>query len=442
MTSAWLSKMHNRIQAIGSGTVMVGMALVALIVLLALGNATSWDATWRAVGVTPLQPHFFDMHAVTDHAACAAKGFNAYESNSCSEIRFNYPPIWLQLGKLGINGSHSEWLSIFAAFVAFLVIAILLKGRSALDGVISSAVFLSPSVMMGVERGNIDLLILALVGLAALGYNEAGIRRAFGAALIALAAVILKLYPFFCIAVLARFNRRSLLFAIVLVTGSLIYLYSILDYLPIIRANTPTSFKLSYGYKVIFLGLDHLRLEAHREILNLPDTWLPIVLLSAVIFLAVAVAILASARCETFCVISDSTSGAAFLFGSGIFCGTYLLGSNFIYRLMFLSLCIPQLQEWAGSRTGNSKHTVVTAYFFQTLILLVLWWNGNSNGHTTFLATPQMLNWGLFFGLVIILALNCIRSIPGAPAVKWKRPSSVAYPGAPATNDPDTAARF
>jgi hypothetical protein len=38
--------------------------------------------------------------------------------------------------------------------------------------VIALGAIISPSVMMGVERGNLDLLILALVGFAALGLRR------------------------------------------------------------------------------------------------------------------------------------------------------------------------------------------------------------------------------------------------------------------------------
>jgi hypothetical protein len=34
-----------------------------------------------------------------------------------------------------------------------------------------------------------------------------------------------------------------------------------------------------------------------------------------------------------FCSVDMSAAGTAFLFGAGIYCGTYLLGTNFIYRL-------------------------------------------------------------------------------------------------------------
>ena len=52
--------------------------------------------------------------------------------------------------------------------------------------------------------------------------------------------------------------------------------------------------------------------------------------------------------------IDQGVAGTAFLFGAGIYCGTYLLGTNFIYRLMFLLLCIPQLLNWLAP---NSERT-------------------------------------------------------------------------------------
>jgi len=244
-----------------------------------------------------------------------------------------------------------------------------------------------------------------------LAFKDTKFRRAFGASLVVLVAVFLKLYPVFCVALVAKFNRRTLFFAITLIIGSLIYFYSIFDYLPIIRANTPTSFMLSYGYKVIFLGLDHLRAEAGRDALRVADTWLPIALVFIVLTLGIAAAIYFAFNREPFCMVTSGTPGTAFLFGSGIYCGTYLLETNFIYRLMFLLLCIPQIQDWMKSNTENNNLTVTVSYFLQVFILLTLWSNGNSNGHSTFVATAQLLNWGIFFGFVSILGLNCISSI-------------------------------
>ena len=243
---------------IGSGTVIVSGVLIVLLIMLCFERLVGWDPTWRTFGVTPLQPPFFDMHVVLDYAACASQGFDAYIPHSCNPTNFNIPPIWLWLGFLGLNGSHSAWLSVAIIAPAFGVMVALLKGRSVTDGALALMAILSPSVMMGVERGNLDLLILALVGGAALIYQEQRIGRMCGTIALISLAIVLKLFPMFSVALAARFNRRTFLFAGLITLFSLAYLAAISKYIPLIRDNVPTTFILSYGYKAPFLGLDHL----------------------------------------------------------------------------------------------------------------------------------------------------------------------------------------
>lgn len=395
------------VRVAGSGSVLVATVFFAVFILISLGYTTSWDTTWRSLGVTPLEPHFFDMYAVTDHAACAARGYDAYVLTPCnSRTKFNYPPIWLWLGYLGIDSADATWLSILSSACAFVVVTMLFKGRSVLDGLVASTAILSPPVLMGVERGNIDLLILSLVGSAALIFSEEKLIRALPAALVSLLAVLLKLYPVFCVALLSKTSKRTLLFAIAVMTGSLIYFGSISDYLPVIRANTPQSFMVSYGYKAIFLGLDHLRAESRHNTFDLASSWLPVALVAILATSALTLAVYLARKCDPFCIVTSGTPGVAFLFGSGIYCGTFMLGTNFMYRLMFLLLCIPQLQDWAHNRMHNTNLQTVTAYFFQILVLLVLWSNGNPNGHLTFEIMPQLFDWMLLFDFITLVSLN------------------------------------
>lgn len=225
----------------------------------------------------------FLRHA-RDYRSCRlrSKGINAYEPNSCNpRTRFNYPPIWLWLGDIGIDGSAAPWLSILITGVAFGVIVLLMKGRSISDGALVSVAILSPSILMAVERANIDLVILSLVGAAALIFSEHKFSRALLAWAVTTLGVVLKLYPIFCISLIARFNKRTFIFTIALAVASATYFVTIWDFLPIIRRNTPTAGLLSYGYEALFLGLDHLRGEADRDPFNLASTSLPTFLLSS-----------------------------------------------------------------------------------------------------------------------------------------------------------------
>jgi hypothetical protein len=291
------------------------------------------------------------------------------------------------------------------------VLVALLKGRSIGEGVLTSLAILSPSVMMGIERGNVDLLILALVGGAALLTPEQRPNRMpWAIALIGL-AIVLKLYPIFCVALAVRFNRRTVLFAVGLATVALVYSAIILDYIPIIRHNTPTTFMLSYGYQVLFLGIDHLRAEAGQlSPIGLANTWVPIVLAILTLILAAVTALYSIRYGSPLCAVPGSVAGTAFLFGAGIYCGTFLLGTNFIYRLMFLLLCLPQLQDWGSATFGDNDRTITIARVLYVAVLLALWSNGSANGHSTFMLVPQLTDWALFFGLTTILLFNFLNS--------------------------------
>src|SRR3974390_669920 len=123
-------------RSIGSGTVVTLGIAGSAIAFLALGRFVGWEPTWRALGVTPLPPPFFDMHVINDYAACASKGVDAYAPQACNVDNFNIPPTWLWLGFLGVNGSDSTWLSTAAVVAALITMVLLFQGRSWSHGVV------------------------------------------------------------------------------------------------------------------------------------------------------------------------------------------------------------------------------------------------------------------------------------------------------------------
>jgi hypothetical protein len=404
----------RHIRWMGSGTVVAVGIVGAGVALLALGRVVGWDPTWRTFGVTPLQPPFFDMHVINDYAACAWRGVDAYAPHACSLVNFNIPPTWLWLGFLGVDGADSSWLSAAVIAAAMVVMVLLLQGRSWYHGVIALGAMISPSVMMGVERGNLDLLILALVGSAALIYRERRVGRACGAIAFIGLGVVLKLFPMFCVSLAARFSRQTFIFACATAALSLIYLDLAMEYVFLIRRNVPTTFILSYGYKAIFLGVDHIRSEAGLSPIGLADTWVPASAAAVVLMCAATVAVNCFRNRREFCSVDISAAGTAFLFGAGIYCGTYLLGTNFIYRLMFLLLCVPQLQDWQIRRCDGDKAAGIAELGLFGTVFGVLWLNGNANGHSIFLLLPQLIDWFLFFCMAAVLVLNFLRTSAGS----------------------------
>ena len=82
-------------------------------------------------------------------------------------------------------------------------------------------------------------------------------------------------------------------------------------------------------------------------------------------------------------------------------------GTNFIYRLMFLLLCFPQLLDW--SQTVAKQR--VAPIGLLALSMLALWTSGNANGITTFVFWPQAMHWIIDSGLITILLLNFLTGI-------------------------------
>jgi hypothetical protein len=156
----------RRVPRIGSGSIIVVIVAIVVLVLLLVGAENGWHDAWHMFAVPSIHPRFRDMHAVTDHAECFAKGFNVYFPNACDPLRtpFGYPPPWLWLGYFGIKSSDTLWLSVLMAIASFVVLATLMRGRSIVAGALMSLAIVSPSVLFGVERGNVDLFILVLVG--------------------------------------------------------------------------------------------------------------------------------------------------------------------------------------------------------------------------------------------------------------------------------------
>lgn len=398
----------------GSGGVLSLGLIATTAAIFALTNLVGWDAAWRAFGVTPLQPPFFDMHVINDYAACAHKGVDVYAPRACSVVNLNIPPAWLWIGSLGVTGADSAWLSAAMITTAATIMVLLFKGRSWSHGVVALAALISPTVLMGVERANLDLLILALVGCAALTYDERSPARIGGAVALICFGIVLKLIPVFCVSLIARLSKKTCFFACLVAAFSLLYLYHIYSYVLLIRRNVPTTFILSYGYKAAFMGIDHLRGWAGLSPVHLEETWAPTLTATAAFMGAGALALYVHRRTESF-AISACSAGTAFLFGAGIYCGTYVLGTNFVYRLMFLLLCIPQLQDWQTAWGNGNQSTGNAELGLYAAVVGALWLNGNANGHSVsaFLVLPQILNLILFFSMSAVLMLVFFRSLVG-----------------------------
>jgi Glycosyltransferase family 87 len=305
---------------------------------LAFVFAIGTPAGWKDVGVPGKSLSFFDLRSITTGWVCTRRGIDVLPRNPCDpELRpANYPRIWLWPSHLGLGVGATVPLGIAIA-VAFLATAILLAPR---DGhwwrtLAYSAFLVTPGVMLGVERGNVDLLLFCLVALAV--WLFARPARRWVSAGVVLVASILKLFPIFALPFLLRQPRRQAAIAItVVVIGFGAYVLATLDDIRTIVHAVPKSGRYSYGLDILGHPLSR-HVPGDRY---LWDAVLAVVALVAATLIARRMRSPSAPRFEL----------DAFVAGFSVFALTYVFFRNFDYRLAFLLLTLPLLLRRAGER--------------------------------------------------------------------------------------------
>ena len=86
--------------------------------------------------------------------------------NPCDPERrpANYPRVWVELSFLGLGNDDTVPLGLALAAIALVAaFAVVPRGAPARDGVVYGAAICSPATMLGLERGNVDVLLFAFL---------------------------------------------------------------------------------------------------------------------------------------------------------------------------------------------------------------------------------------------------------------------------------------
>jgi hypothetical protein len=377
-----------------SGRQTIGLAYLCYFSTLGLltlffGSA----AAWRRLLVPSLHDRFVDMTALTAGWECTRRGIDVLGHHSCvaGVADFNYPRLWLGLAFLGLGEESTTLIAVAAGLVAACVVVfVVAKDLTTGQGTLLAVVALSPALMLGFERGNIDLLIFSLVavGAASIGLEPRPKALASGVAL--LLASLLKFFPIFALASLFRRQSRWRL-AVGAVIACAFGLYALLtrEDVRLINATTPRNTVDSYG-AAVGPGIVKKALGFDGQMTFL------IAAATAIAAIAIALAIASSCRADDS-PTSEAHSVKLDLFwaGGAVFVGTFLLGNNYDYRLVFLTLTIPQLAAWASS----VRPEVPFARAILTTMIAYVWLK-------EFLAVAEVLDWLLFIGLLSALLIT------------------------------------
>lgn len=311
--------------------------------LLFTGLYLSITGKWSLIPWVPVGPGpFMDLVALTSTAECLRTSGWTLDSPSCDpyDRKFNYPSLWVYVFALfRLDAADTSWLGV--AFLVLLCLVVLAlgsgmrtSGARPADYLWLSIATVSPAVLFAVERGNVDILILALVLLATL----AQIHRFSGTAgfLVGI-ATLLKLFPIGSSGLLLVGRGRGIrgwigLFA-TLAVGTIL----LVPELRAIGGRTPSGDLVSYGMSVpIRWAYQWLDIQPHPLALRLLGLALFLIFLAVISIVALRWSPLRGQLATSANYMLHRPQAAGLFVASG---GAWLVSyatDSFDYKMIFL----------------------------------------------------------------------------------------------------------
>ncbi len=383
---------------------MQGKKVFVLLILLGLAAITIAIATVgpeaisRALGLGPGTVTFADLRILTAGAESFREGYNPDLENPRDPFarKFNLPKAWHGLFFTGLTQADTNWLGVTFGFLFFFGLLLFPEDFSISTAILLAMLSFSPAVMLGVERGNVELVIFFLCALCIISVE----RRPLLASGILMIAAMLKIFPVAGLAIFLenpkeRFAKISSLSILVFI----IYVLLTLDNFTRIFANTEKGVSLAYGMQVVPLWI--LDLTGSR-------TWMGIAaLLASLVSIGIFYfALRASAKSTDF-LTQKRRNLHSFRLGASIYVSTFFLGNNWDYRLIFLLFIVPQIMSWLESPLPQIRHpafiTLVAMILSMEHLLVSSLWPGFPS---VTLLLDEMANWVLFGLLIFLLSAS------------------------------------
>ena len=339
------------------------------LLIAALGGYTKWGR----LGVPPMGSKnnlwFGDLRNVTTAWECTRRGIAILPLNPCDPWQrpTNYPRLWVFPSFLGLGEGSTFVLGLILAAV-FVVAALALVPRDAgyRTGAIYGAALCSPAVMLGIQRGNVDLAVFAVIVAAVLVSRRELVGTLVADALVLLAAV-LKLFPILALGFLVRRSQRIAWAGAAVVLGAFaMYVVATRDNIRALARAVPQVDDTSFGLRRFSEWASAAVTD--RPSLRVWDIGVVIVVLVAVVLLRRPLRAHLGGAVENAAAARDLD---LFWAGACIYIGSYALFRSFDYRLVFVLPALPQLLRWAGARRWLGIVTVLA--LFGTLWLDAHW---------------------------------------------------------------------
>lgn len=319
-----------RLKAFFSPRIWIVLAYVVAVCGVVFGIVFfGWTKMWSALQIPTMVPPFADMRTVQGGLVSIAAGYDPQIVNPGDPWGrpMNYPLLWLTIGDLfDFNHELNFLLFVTIYIVAYVVCCVkILKDYPSVWMLFALS---SGAALLAIERGNNDIFIFCLV------YLGLSASSVFFRSLLLAVAALLKIYPIVLVCVVWE-NKKMLVAGLLFAVCFFVGFYE--DILKISVA-TPVGVEISYG-------APSLAAVIRRFTTGVVPHFLISSLLLAVAAFAYVRLIPGGGECKA----EDCRARQYFLVGSAIYLFTFVFSSNWDYRLIFLSLCVPHLLSLRAS---------------------------------------------------------------------------------------------
>ena len=371
-------------------------SILLLLAIAAYLYILSSHTLWTNVGIPQLKASFADMQAILSASDTYREGLNPYTENPHDPLgrKHVYPRVWLWLGYTGITLGHSNIASILMTAVFFLLCIGILQPENGKEFLMSAILLLSPAVLLGVERGNNDLIIFILLGLAVFFLNNKIRILDFIAYFFLFLASILKFYPiasFLMFVRIIRDHKKFWIFTLFSLSFFATYtLLSLSDFQYLKDIIPKPHGRFTFGAAIFF--------EWFFDKWPVNSTHLYLMIIAAI-----GLAFLISSRVALADTREDSINTIFFLIGSLNLLFCFFANTNYDYRCIFFILILPWIIEQLKCTTRPSS-TRRCAKILLFLLPVIVWNEAIINLIGTKLGAPGIskakLNVIVFFYII------------------------------------------
>ena len=331
--------------------------LLALSIFYISLNYNVWSSIWGFLKIPPNVVPFSDFKAHLLFLQCGELGISI--SQECTLIPSGnakistHPRIWIYLFDiLNLKNTLIYNLSIIVLLTLYFyaLISFIVNTNHKFTKVFMIVLCFSTSNFIMIERLSTDLIIFLLVYFLLIQKNK--ILQSF----IIFIGFVLKYYPIFLTSMLIE-KKRDIFIFVFFVLFFIFFFY----YEEIKLANSSIvemALPIAYGSRTMLKAFFHLS-EEYNFFLNNQNInfFRNLVML---MFFAYAFLLIIVGYKEKILININNKIDKFFLSGASIYVGTFIIGANVDYRLMFLILTIPYLMKL---ELGIFKYLILICYF-------------------------------------------------------------------------------